>query len=213
MGFVAGAGLVLSAIDFIAKHAESGSDRGVEVKSDKVTYPQGLPHSDAPHELIPFMTIVLTPNGDHNLVEVPLLAAANYGGLGQFQPEYVGDEEKETGLEVANCQIQLGKTAFHRMMTIELDHFPLEVIASADPTPAKDKEGNPAVQFTVEVRGATDNPSWYGKLDVTLWVLVGPRGNVELVNELDRSDPAVTIDERGEVFVFIRGPLSWLGLE
>jgi hypothetical protein len=209
MAFAETATLVLTAIEFIAQQASAGSEGGVNATSDKVTYPQGLDHTDAPHLMVPFVTIVLTPDGEHNVAEVPLMAVANFGALGTYEPQYVGQEGR-TGYEVANCQIALGEPQFHSILgwgNPHLDEFPLDITASADPTPVEDSEGNPAIQWVMTIKSRSENILKYGKPDLTIWARVGPRGNVELVSQLDRSEPDVTVDERGSlgIYVWARG--------
>jgi hypothetical protein len=146
MGFIEGAGLVLTAIEFIEHHAAAGGEGGVNATSDKVTYPMGLDHSDAPHHMVPFLTVVLTPDGENNVAEAPLLAVANYGALGTYSPETVGVEPEQIRYEVANCQIAVSETKFYPMWGYApVEALPLDIVASADPTPVDDSEGNPSI--------------------------------------------------------------------
>jgi hypothetical protein len=80
--------------------------------SDKVTYPKGLDYSDAPHLMVPFVTIALTPNGEYNVPGMP------FGG--------------------------------------RLEEFPLDITASADPTPVEDSEGNPAIQWVMTIKSRSE---------------------------------------------------------
>jgi hypothetical protein len=148
------------------------------------------------------------------VAEAPLLAVANYGALGTYSPETVGVEPEQIRYEVANCQIAVSETKFYPMWGYApVEALPLDIVASADPTPVDDSEGNPSIQWVVTIKGRGETIVLYGKPDLTIWAKVGPRGNVEYVSHLDRSDPDVTVDDRGPLglFVFLRGPLAPYG--
>jgi hypothetical protein len=132
--------------------------------------------------------------------------------LGNYEPLYVG-EEAQVGYEVANCQIALGEPQFHEIPGMpfggRLEEFPLDITASADPTPVEDSEGNPAIQWVMTIKSRSENILLYGKPDLTIWALVGPRGNVELVNQLDRSEPDATVHPSGTLGIYVFVPGGW----
>jgi hypothetical protein len=211
VGFVAGPDIDPDAVDLLDRQIPAGRVGAVNLTSDTATYPSGLEDSDSPVFQVPFLTVALTSAGA-TLVEVSLLAVARFGAYHPAQLEDEGDEvPADTGYEIAECRIapdEPGPSVSSAAPAFDLASFPLDIAAAADPSPVADGHGNPAIEWVVTIAGREEGVALYGRLDLRIWVRVGPGGNVELVNHSDGSDPPATVSDGGPhgVYVFLQGP-------
>jgi hypothetical protein len=211
VGFVAGPDLELDAIDFIDRQIGAGAQGGVVLTSDTVTYPSGLEDSDAPDEMVPFVTVSLTAAGA-TIAAAVLLARGGFGARYPWEPEYEGDEAPEVGYEVANCRIALDEPSPAVSSEAPGLDLPLDIIAAAEPVPAADSVGDPCIEWVVTITGREDGRPVFGRPALSIRVRVGPRGNVELAGEVDGSEPPAIVADEGPhgVYVFLQGPpASW----
>lgn len=173
-------------VKLVEANASGGAKPGVTVTSDVSTFPETIDRSPDPTLEVPLGTVhfnEMTVTGevrDEDAVTIKLNAAANFAT--HWDPDV-----SDLPLTVANCIVLLEDVGgyYNGYQVVEIE-------AKLDPTAIKmsgtDYYG---IQYRINIAGYLHG--YVGKLNSTVWVVIGPPGYVEYRYFNDNSEPDASV--------------------